>query len=269
MSSTHYSRYHEIYGDRETYIDHETYHQTYLYQETYLYYETRPVEQDNITEPPPRELPSHPIPDTELVSAIPGTQSRTSQNGRVEKPYSVRQHHVSARMSKHNPAHNVRQHRTSARMREHNPPRSAHQHHVFTNLSGHSPPHNLHQHHAFMSPSGNNQPHNLHQHHVSTNLTDNSPSHSIHQHHVFTNLSDNNQPHHVRQHHTLNNDKEKTTVGAEIRRDGKTPSHTRRILMGSRSTLRWWRPTAGTGKIAMSIHRHIASQYSVSTTREG
>jgi hypothetical protein len=264
MSYPYYSRYHEIYGDRETYVDHETYHQTYLY------YETRPVEQDNIIEPPPPELLSHPIPDTELVSAIPGTQSRTSQNGRVEKPYSVRQHHVLARMSKHKPAHNVRQHRTSARMREHSPPRSEYQHHVFTNLSDYSPPHNLHQHHVSMSPSGNNQPYNLYQHHVSTNLSDNSPSHSIHQRHIFTNLSDNSPSHHVRQHHTLNNHKEeKTTVGVQSRRDGKVPSHAIRILVGSRSTLRWWRPAAGAEKMVTSMHRHTASQYSVSTTREG
>ena len=265
MSCTYYSRYHEIYGHRETYIDHET----YIYQETYLYYETRLGEQDNFIEPPPPEPSSHLIPDTKLMSAVQGTQSRTSQNGRVEKPYSVRQHHVSARMSKHKPVHNEHQHHTSTRMREHNPLRSAHQHHVFANSIDHSPPRNLHQHHVFMSPSGNNQPYNPHQYHVSTNLSDNSPSHSIHQHQVFTNMSDNNQPHHVRQHYTLNNHKEEeTTVGVQSRRDGKTPSRVRRILTDSRSALRWWRPTAGTGKITMSMHRHIASQYSVST-REG
>jgi len=249
MSCTYYSRYHEIYGHRETY------HETYVYQETYLYYETR-LGEDNFIEPPPPEPSSHPIPDTELMSTIPGTQSRTSQNGRVEKPYSIRQHHVSARISKHKPAQNVRQHPPSGRMREHSPPRSAHQHHVSTNLIDNSPPHNLHQHHAPMNPSSNNQPHNLHQHHVSTNLSDNSPSHSIHQHHVP-------------QHHTLNNHEEKTTVGVQSRGDGNTPSHARRILMGSRSTLRWWRLTAGTEKIATSMHRHIVSQYSVTTTREG
>jgi hypothetical protein len=115
MSYTCYSRY------RETYIDHEAYvgHQTYVYQETYLYYETWPGEQDNIIEPPPPEPSSHPILDTELVSTIPGTRSCTSQNGRVEKPYSVRQHHVSAKMSKRKPTRNISQHRTSARTREH------------------------------------------------------------------------------------------------------------------------------------------------------